>query len=496
MMKNFKLFLLSFVFIAGMLTSCTNDDVIVEEPTAELSESITTSLARLSEQFNSQGDVIPSQNPTGNIVFDFCFDFVYPLDLSYNNGTTVTVNSLDDLIDVLINSTNDLYINGISFPFDVETYDDASDAIVVVTINSEADFINLLEDCDFDTVDPCECYEVYDPVCVEITAPDGETFLMTYPNACYAECDGFTEADFAENCEEDYNCPGGLECFTFNFPLTIITDDGQTVTVNSQEELDNALYNAYYFDFQYPFDVTLEDGTVVTVTDVEALEALLVDCFGGFGGECDECLDAEFDPVCVQIEQNGNVFVEIFPNACYAECAGFSPADFVECEDTGDCVECDNLPFDPVCVEVETGGAVQTITFPNACYAECEGYTQEDFVECDNNQSNCSEQEIRAYLTSCNWYVNTSLYDNVNAEYAQFSQDGSVTVYSDGSNEGVTGTYDIASNPAGELFVFFTFDNAPHDAIAMLDWTVLECSTEFIVLGSGDDFVMLERDCE
>ena len=160
-MKNFKLFLLSFVFIAGVLTSCTNDDAVVEQLNIEASESITTTLERLSEQFNSQGDVIPTENPTGNIVFDFCFDFVYPLDLAYNNGSTVTVASLNDLIGILINSTNDLYISGIAFPFNVETYDESTDSIVVVTINNEAEFVALLESCDFDVVDACECYEDY-----------------------------------------------------------------------------------------------------------------------------------------------------------------------------------------------------------------------------------------------------------------------------------------------------------------------------------------------
>lgn len=495
MMKNFKLFLLSFVFIAGMLTSCTNDDVIVEEQNIEESESITTSLARLSEQYSAQGDVIPTENPTGNIVFDFCFDFVYPLNLSYNNGSTVTVASLNDLVDILINSTNDLYINGIAFPFDVETYDASVDAIVVVTINNEAEFVNLLDDCDFDVVDDCNCTEEYNPVCVEIVAPNGETFLMTYPNACYAECDGFTQADFADNCEEDYNCPGGTDCFSFNFPLTIVTDDGQTVTVNSQEELDNALYNAYYFDFVYPFDVTLEDGTVVTISDVAGFESLLEDCFDY--GEC-PCPD-NVDPVCVEIETpNGVTEIITFSNACEAECAGFNQGDFVECEDVPDCSECDNEPFDPVCVEIETGGGTETITFPNACYAECEGYSSADYVNCDNNPGNCSEQELFAYLLQCNWYINTSLYNTVVAEYAQFSQDGSVTIFSEGSNDGVTGTWELASNPAtSEVFMFFTLnDNTPFEMVAQLDWTVTQCSEEYIVLSSGNEFVMLERDCE
>ncbi len=488
-MKNFKLFLLSFALIIGCFTSCTNDDPIVEEQNIDQSESITTTLERLSEQYSSQGDVIPSANPTGNIVFDFCFDFVYPLNLSYNNGSTVTVESLEDLVDILINSSNDLYINGIAFPFNVETYDAASDAIVVVTINSEEDFVALLEDCDFDVVDTCECYEYYDPVCVEITAPDGQTFLMTYPNACYAECDGFTQQDFAENCEGDYNNPGGTECFSLNFPITIITDNGTSVTVNSQEELDNALYNTYYFDFVYPFDVTLEDGNIITITDVESLETLLEDCYGNYGPNdcefeieylqdvlmlCDTFTIEIFNPNgniadvnYANFNDNGQLVVNGTPTvvdsgawslACienqttltisnlgtftllnndwtlvdylgeriiFANGEGYTIHIILDCN-TSPCSECEDLPYDPVCVEVSNpGGGTEVISFPNACYAECEGYSQADFVDCSGNTSECTTEAVLAILLECPWVTN-------NTNTYTFNQDGTVNITGSG----------------------------------------------------------------
>ncbi len=65
---------------------------------------------------------------------------------------------------------------------------------------------------------------------------------------------------------------------------------------------------------------------------------------------------------------------------CYAECEGYTIDQVVECDDTNpfpsDC-DCD-FTFEPVCVEVDG----ETIPFPNACYAECEGYTADDFVDC------------------------------------------------------------------------------------------------------------------
>jgi len=126
-MKNFKLSIFSVLIVLLAFTSCTNEETIVDtQQNTEESESITTTLGRLSQQYDENGNVDQTNNPAGNIVFDFCFDFVYPIELSFNTDTTVTVNSLDELIDIYSSSTENLFINGIAFPFQVETYNENS----------------------------------------------------------------------------------------------------------------------------------------------------------------------------------------------------------------------------------------------------------------------------------------------------------------------------------------------------------------------------------
>jgi hypothetical protein len=556
MMKNFKLFLINFALIAGFLTSCTNNDSIVEEQNIDKTEAITQSLNRLAQQFNDQGNVISSANPSGNIVFDFCFDFVYPLNLSYNNGTTVSVNSLEDLITILINSTNDLYIDGVEFPFNVETYN-GSGAIEIVTINNENEFYDLLESCDFETIDTCECYEIYDPVCVEIQALDGETFIITYPNDCYAICDGFTSDDFVDNCVGDYNNPGGNECFEFVFPLTIVTDENQTITVNSQEELDNALYNIYYFDFVYSFDVTINDE-ILSIGNEEAFIALLEYCIENNNCPC----PAVADPVCVEVETtNGNTEIITYLNACEAECDGFTQADFIDCENQQvtcneqeiiqKLIECTwfantSLQNNIIGYEFNIDGTLMlTINtgsnepINGTWNIETNANTGEVYIYFDlpepynvvsdldwtvtvceadgililesgdesiifqqdctiNNPGECSEQELFDYLLQCNWYINTSLYNTVNAELAQFFQNGIVEITSQGTNQTIGGEWWLTSNPAqGFLIMSFDLPNSPSEVFSQYDWFVTQCSEEFILLESGDgnEFIQLERDC-
>lgn len=329
-MKTFKLTILSLAMVLFVFTACTNNESVIEEPqTTEESESITTTLDQLRAQFDDSGNVSQFNNPAGNIVLDFCFDFVYPLNLAYNNGTIVSVADLDGLIDIMLNSTTNLYINGIAFPFNIETYNNESNAIEIITINNETEFSAVLENCEFNSTSTCECFELYDPVCVEITDPNGNIFIVTYSNICYAQCDGFTQDDFLEECEGDYNADQ-IDCFSLNYPLSIIVDNDVTIVINSENELNTALYDVYYYSFVYPITVTLENGNITTVNNSEELDAIITNCNG-----C-PC-PGDVDPVCVEIIQpDGSILTEVYNNSCLALCAGYTELDFVYCNSGND----------------------------------------------------------------------------------------------------------------------------------------------------------------
>ena len=141
----------------------------------------------------------------------------------------VTVNSIEELVNVIINTSQELYITGVVFPFDVTLYDIESNELVVQTINNEEEFSNLIADCNFN--DPCICTEEYAPVCVELIANNSVT-VITFPNSCYAFCEGFTESDLV-------NCENNTECTIYD--LEVITgdctsDNTYNMTINFQYE--------------------------------------------------------------------------------------------------------------------------------------------------------------------------------------------------------------------------------------------------------------------
>ncbi len=294
-MKKFKLLLFSLVISFGIFTSCTDNNDINNLPDVQESEAVQSVITELRTMYNDDGTVIVTENPTGNMVFDFCFDFVYPITLIYNTGTTVDVNSLEELIAVILNSSNDVYVVGIEFPFNVEVYNAETNQIEIITINNEEEFAQLFESCIID--DSCNCTDEFDPVCVDVEE-GGQTITITFPNSCYAECDGFSEDQYY-SCDSNNDC----DCPDVYEPVCVSTPSGEII------EFDNECY-------------ALCEG--FTPND-------FVDCNNDDGCNCPDV----YEPVCV--ETASGEIIE-FDNFCYAECEGFTQADVVNCEnDDNEC---------------------------------------------------------------------------------------------------------------------------------------------------------------
>lgn len=267
--------------------------------------------------------------------------------------------------------------------------------------------------------DPCDCYAFFGPpVCVVLD--DGTE--LHFINACYAECEGYGPdqyfycdnpdgcfANFWVNYSDDpaslvvgfedhsFSNLGDIQTWEWNFgdgatssdqnpsheyaeagiyevTLTIVTDAGCTATI-TQHICVGFIDDCVCPDVYDPVCVELASGTILFANLCEAecagFTAMdVVDC-----GD-DPCVCPEYyDPVCV-IGPDGDILQ--FDNICFALCEGYGPDSFVDCED--DCV-CPDI-YAPVCV-VSAAGNI--ITFSNACFATCEGYGPDSFVDCEDD---------------------------------------------------------------------------------------------------------------
>ncbi|NHM07375.1 hypothetical protein G4D82_09095 [Flavobacterium sp. CYK-4] len=269
-MKTIKTLLLLVVFSAVTFYSCSDEKSIVSSDAAVESTAMRTVLNKLKLE-NTVGPNRSAQVNADSANPMLCFEFVFPITFAYNNGTLITASSLEGLLEILNNESPALHLTAVVFPFQVQ-YGGA-----VQTINDEADLIALIIQCGLPTFD--------------------DDLQHTY-------------------------------CFDIVFPITAVAN-GQSVTINSQEELNAYLNNP----------ATTEANIVFPITIVNQNQTIVLNSIYDFYNAVNDCNDnncictQEYVPVCVQTPTG---IVE-FANTCYAMCAGFTQNDFISCNGSGDC---------------------------------------------------------------------------------------------------------------------------------------------------------------
>jgi len=312
-MKKIKFLLLLLTATTVLFYSCSDSNPVENEAVASKSITLRATLNEIKKANPAGKTALATQDQAS------CFNFVYPITLSYNNGTQITVVNFAGLLEIVANENTALYIDGIVFPFEVQQEG------AVTTINNEAEFYALIQDCG--------------------NIPTVNNFVF----------------DFT--------------CYSILYPISIINANNETVTINNQTELMQLIStptgnSTYQLNIVFPVTVVQQNQSIVINSLYEFFE-LNNDC-----NESSSCFcPAVYQPVCVQTATG---IVE-YSNACFAECDGFTQNDFVNCDGSGQCTCPGNV--DPVCVQTTTG----VVQFNNACLAECAGYTSADFITCGTN---------------------------------------------------------------------------------------------------------------
>lgn len=264
-----------------------------------------------------------------------CFQIEFPYTIQMPNGVTYTIDSDDDLDFEEIKNYYEQNSGmderpSIVFPINITTNDGES-----VTINNEDDMKDAYRDCsrrDRDWGEDKECFALVYPV--TYIAPDGSTFeisseedeagwealkawyetnpdseampALSYPvSIMYRDEEGETiviinneeemhsakeecremwdeEEDEWDEEEDDW----GEECYSFVYPLTFIVSDGSSFVINSEEDESGWYAIRRWYEenpnteeepsLSYPVDVITwdnEESVTTTITTSEELES-------------------------------------------------------------------------------------------------------------------------------------------------------------------------------------------------------------------------------
>lgn len=236
-LKNAPTFIVMMLFL-GFMTACQKDDIRDVNP--ELPE--TNQNANFFETQNRS----ESENEDDFDEF-LCFELNYPIEVVFPDGSKTQVND-DEGLEAEIETWFEANPNAQSFP--------------------------------------------------TLTFPIGITLEDGTPQSVANEdelCDLF-EACIEAWEEEIDDDEEGIEelCFDFVYPITVVFPDGSENTVNTDEELEDAIFGWYDSNpnsdddptLVYPVQTTLEDGTSTTLNNDEDLESLLDMCDAGIFGDC------------------------------------------------------------------------------------------------------------------------------------------------------------------------------------------------------------------
>ncbi|HLT53773.1 MAG TPA: LamG domain-containing protein [Flavobacteriaceae bacterium] len=245
-MKRFNQLLLSCLFALLLLASCQDEEVIVENPSDEEVIQANSSLAILMQM------TVTNDGAVDNLLDNSsCTEIVLPVTITISD-TTITINSHNDLWMVAQLLNNPAGNEDIEFSFPITVVFGNYTQIVIE--NQEQ--LDLLVDECLTEPEVIECVDFVYPISFAIYNTDFQvidTVVINSDAELYAFLDGLGATG------------QGAILASLNFPVTLVYANGDTLEVNGNQELEDAINQA-------------EEDCAEIDCQEEQLEAYLTDC--------------------------------------------------------------------------------------------------------------------------------------------------------------------------------------------------------------------------
>lgn len=447
---KFKHSVFLFLFALLSLTACQDESAEVNNPdtqeTLEPSSVLANLMSRASANFGAADDILDDSS---------CFSVQLPVTIVVSDITIVieTESDLEQLEDIF-DAIEDEYILDFIFPITI-IFSDYSE----IVIENEEQLESFIDQCDAEDDDVIECVDFIYPISFSVFDSEFNTI----------------DTVVIENDQELYVFLDGLEddnntlIVSLNYPVILEYAYGETVEVNSNQELAEAIEIA-----QDDCDDDEENDC-----NEEEIAELLIECPWDIEDEFND-----FDNYQFVFSQDGTLAITEGETT-----TAIGGAWNLSVTDNGILLTIAEL----TAFQDDLGGT-WLIT---ACDDDELVIERNDFIivleqDCEDDLD-CTAPEINANLIECAWLLETNLIDSVIAIYVYFSENGMVLNANQDNTESEIGNYDVTIINS-EIYIELNLE----DGFEVLNglWEVVECEDGNLYLIKDDNYIELQQDCD
>ena len=451
---NFTLLLAFFALLT--FSSCQDEVIEITEPNENQVIAPQSTLASLMTSTSSNDGTTDDIMDNAN-----CLSINLPVTIIVN-GITITITTEEDLDfirDVFEEFSDDEDTLEFIFPITIVLNDHTE--VVIENMDQLEDFIDRCEN-----EEVIECVDFVYPISFSIYNTDFqviETVIIENDRKLYQ----FMQR--IENSEQAILA-------SLNFPVEMVYPNGETVEVNSNQELERVINEAE--------DMCDDDDDC----DIDEVDEYLIECYWKifrYNG------DDHLRPYHLDFLENGQLKV-INPDGSMTQYGNWNTR---ETDDgvvlkiteintfnenlSGEWLieECDDDRFKLVRESDTAGTSDTTMVLKQRC----------------EDEPDCSAQEIKRYLKDCSWFAGTNVFNNTQYPEFMFGDDGSVIVVDSVNNVEVSGTWEVALTDYGIKLILEL--PAPYNDLSGY-WKIYECDDDRIKVIRDDYYIVFEKECD
>ena len=442
---------ISLLFVLFCFTSCQDEINEIENPNDQEAivpnSTLVNLMGRTAANSGAADDILDGAS---------CFSVELPVTVVVNDITTIieTEADLEALEDMLSDVVIDEDILDFVFPITI-IFNDYSE----IFIENEDELQTFVNECVYNENAVIECADFVYPISFSVFNSGFnliDTVVIQNDEALYV---------FLNELEEDES----VLIVSLNFPITIQYANGETVDVNTNQELTDAIEAAEQF-CNVIDDDCLEDEIALN----------LVECPWNFSNGTDT-----YDNYQLIFNDNGELLIsEGVATSAIGGAWSLSTTDNGVLLSLSELTAFqDDLEGDWLIVSCNNAGSI-TITRAN---------TVLELVQDCPQTEGCSALEINANISECVWKLETNLLDSFVPIFMHFNLDGDVLIEDVNNLESQIGTWEIVTI-ATDVFINLSLQQGYESLNGQ--WQVVECEEGSLYLINGDNFITLEQRCE